>query len=149
MLHKRDKELPTIISHVQGVRIVLERDRLVSILGIPNNRNTITMDSNRRGNFPSLYPRALTYFFGHTLVRKGADLVKSENEDYQSGHNNYRKDKRRKEWIPSCKEDRVSSSRPCEDDDETKSSDDEEDEDGAQNTISMDAFQAKMRTAFE
>ncbi|KAI5681711.1 hypothetical protein M9H77_02939 [Catharanthus roseus] len=109
MLHKMDKDLPTIISHIKGVRIVLERDRLASILGILENGNTVTMDSNRRavdedanwtfdvacsrfnihhlaldrrriihgGDFPSLLPRALAYLFGHILVKKGVDLVKS------------------------------------------------------------------------
>ncbi|KAI5676236.1 hypothetical protein M9H77_07186 [Catharanthus roseus] len=48
ILHKMDKDLPTIISHVKGVRIILEKGRLTSILGIPNNGNIVTMDSNMR-----------------------------------------------------------------------------------------------------
>ncbi|KAI5681001.1 hypothetical protein M9H77_02228 [Catharanthus roseus] len=43
-----DKDLPAIISHVKVVRIVLERDHLSSILGISDNGNTLTVDSNRR-----------------------------------------------------------------------------------------------------
>ncbi|KAI5671333.1 hypothetical protein M9H77_11697 [Catharanthus roseus] len=133
MLHKTDKDLPTIIHYVKGVRIVLERDRQASILGIPDNGNTIIVDSNRRGNFPSLLPRALTYFFGHTLVQKGADLVKSK----------------KKQWISSSEEDRSSFLQPVEDDDEAEASDDEEDEAGVQNTILMDAFQTEMQITFE
>lgn len=48
MPNKTDEDLPTIISHVKGVRIVLERERLVSILGILDNGNTVTVDSNTR-----------------------------------------------------------------------------------------------------
>ncbi|KAI5664094.1 hypothetical protein M9H77_23417 [Catharanthus roseus] len=44
MLHKMDKDLPTIIYHVKGVRIVLERDCLASIHGIPDNGNIVTND---------------------------------------------------------------------------------------------------------
>ncbi|KAI5662716.1 hypothetical protein M9H77_22039 [Catharanthus roseus] len=39
MIHKTDKDLSTIISHVKGARIVLERNHLASILGISDNGN--------------------------------------------------------------------------------------------------------------
>lgn len=103
MLHKTDKDLSTIISTVKGVRILLDRELLASILGIADAGNTISIDSNKKtidedsdwnydatcdrleiwprsgeyryilhgGNFCQLLPRVLTYFFGHTLVRKG------------------------------------------------------------------------------
>ncbi|KAI5681011.1 hypothetical protein M9H77_02238 [Catharanthus roseus] len=64
MLHKMDKDLPTIISQGKGVRIIVERDRVASILGIPDNRNTVTVDQNRRSidedpdwNFDAAYSR--------------------------------------------------------------------------------------------
>ncbi|KAI5676629.1 hypothetical protein M9H77_07579 [Catharanthus roseus] len=37
-----DKDLPIIISHVKGVRIILERDHLAFILRILNNGNAVT-----------------------------------------------------------------------------------------------------------
>lgn len=48
VLYKMDKNLSTIISIVKGVCIVLDREHLASILGIRDERNTITIDSNRK-----------------------------------------------------------------------------------------------------
>ncbi|KAI5650300.1 hypothetical protein M9H77_36305 [Catharanthus roseus] len=48
MTHKTNKDLQTIISTVKGVRIILDRERLTSILRILDNGNTVTMDSNRK-----------------------------------------------------------------------------------------------------
>ncbi|KAI5676993.1 hypothetical protein M9H77_07943 [Catharanthus roseus] len=41
MLHKMDKDLETIISTVKGVRIILTRKRLTSILGSKKKRASI------------------------------------------------------------------------------------------------------------
>lgn len=43
-----DKDLFTIISTVKGVRIVLDRERVGSILGITDKGNTITIESNKK-----------------------------------------------------------------------------------------------------
>ncbi|KAI5681227.1 hypothetical protein M9H77_02454 [Catharanthus roseus] len=151
ILHKMDKDLPTIISHVKGVRIVLERDRLASILGILDNGNTITVDSNRRaindetnwnfdvacsnfniqhrtldlkriihrGTFPSLLPRALAYFFGHTDVQKRGRfsevstrmMIINRAATSDSIHNIQQlrlpMEREKKEWILTSEEDRL------------------------------------------
>ncbi|KAI5676930.1 hypothetical protein M9H77_07880 [Catharanthus roseus] len=43
MVHKMDKDLPTIISIVKGVRIILNRERLASILGIRDQGNIVAV----------------------------------------------------------------------------------------------------------
>lgn len=48
MFHKTDKDLSTIISIVKGVRIILDRERLASILGIMDEGSTIIVDSNKK-----------------------------------------------------------------------------------------------------
>ncbi|KAI5676992.1 hypothetical protein M9H77_07942 [Catharanthus roseus] len=48
MLHKTDKNIQTIISTVKGVRMVFDRARLVIILGIRDEGNTIIVDFNRK-----------------------------------------------------------------------------------------------------
>ncbi|KAI5667933.1 hypothetical protein M9H77_17786 [Catharanthus roseus] len=104
------KDLPTIISHVKRVRIILERDRPASILGILDNGKTVIVDSNRRRT--TIINRATINDSLHEVqqLRKLLDLALE-----------------------------VSSSQLVEDDDEVKASYDE-DEAGAQNTIPMDAF---------
>ncbi|KAI5649254.1 hypothetical protein M9H77_35259 [Catharanthus roseus] len=48
MTHKTNKDLQTIISIVKEVSIILDTERLASILGIPDNENSITVDSNKK-----------------------------------------------------------------------------------------------------
>ncbi|KAI5681284.1 hypothetical protein M9H77_02511 [Catharanthus roseus] len=48
MIHKMEKDLETIISTIKGVRIILDRERLASILGIQNEENSTAMDLNRK-----------------------------------------------------------------------------------------------------
>lgn len=48
MLHITDKDLFTILSTVKGVRIVLDRKSLASILGFRHERNNVTVDSNKK-----------------------------------------------------------------------------------------------------
>ncbi|KAI5663519.1 hypothetical protein M9H77_22842 [Catharanthus roseus] len=152
------------ISHVKGVRFVLERGRLTSILGISDNRNTVTMYSNRRsidenldwnfdvtcshcniqhkaldrrriihgGDFPSLLPRAHTYFF-----EKGVDSPSEEDRLWDCSASGFRPIKKTTQSGI-----RTLSSEPVEDDDD-------EDKASAQNTIPIDAFQTGMQTVFE
>ncbi|KAI5662205.1 hypothetical protein M9H77_21528 [Catharanthus roseus] len=61
MNHKTNKYLQTIISTVKGVMIILDRERLASILEIPDNGNSVIVDSNRKIIDEDL----------HTLVQKG------------------------------------------------------------------------------
>lgn len=102
MTYKTDKDLEIIFSTLKGVRIILTRERLISILGIQDEGNMVTIDSNKKsidkdpdwsidascqcfgiwpcsihrcrifhvGDFRTLLPRALSYFFGYTLVQK-------------------------------------------------------------------------------
>ncbi|KAI5681222.1 hypothetical protein M9H77_02449 [Catharanthus roseus] len=84
------------------------------------------------------YPNLVREFYANILHKMDKDLptiishCKRENNDYQPGRNKIR----------------ASSSQQVEDDNEAKASDYEEDEAGAQNTISVDAFQTQMQTAF-
>ncbi|KAI5664173.1 hypothetical protein M9H77_23496 [Catharanthus roseus] len=48
MTHKTDKDLQIITSTIKGVRIILHRERLLSILGILGNGNIVIVDSNRK-----------------------------------------------------------------------------------------------------
>lgn len=48
MLHKIDNDLPTIISTVKVVRIILDRARLATFLGIRDEGNMVTVDSNNK-----------------------------------------------------------------------------------------------------
>ncbi|KAI5649283.1 hypothetical protein M9H77_35288 [Catharanthus roseus] len=48
MFHKTDKDLSTIISTAKSVRIILDKERLTSLLGIRDKGNTITTDSKRK-----------------------------------------------------------------------------------------------------
>lgn len=48
MLHKRDKTPETIISTVKGVRIVLDRTHLATILSLRDAGNMFTVDSKRK-----------------------------------------------------------------------------------------------------
>lgn len=48
IFHKIDKDLSTIISTVKGVRMVLDKSCLASILGIRDDGNIVTVDSNRK-----------------------------------------------------------------------------------------------------
>ncbi|KAI5676295.1 hypothetical protein M9H77_07245 [Catharanthus roseus] len=116
MLHKSDKDLPTIISHGKGVRIILERDRLASILGILDNGNTITIGTKRRRK------------------EEGVDPPSEEDRLRDRSTSGFRPiEKTTRSSIGA------SSSQPCKDNE-----DDEEDETGAQNTIPMNAFQTEM-----
>ncbi|KAI5664043.1 hypothetical protein M9H77_23366 [Catharanthus roseus] len=151
MLHKMDKDLPTIISHAKGVRIVLERDCLVSIIGIPNNGNTTTVDLNKRSkdkdpdwNFDAGCSRfnIQHWALDHCRIIYGGDFLYllPRALAYLFVHTLVQKGGGFSErTTPSSI--RVSSSQPVEDDDEAEALDDEEDEAGAQNTISRDAFQ--------
>ncbi|KAI5671476.1 hypothetical protein M9H77_11840 [Catharanthus roseus] len=48
MTHKTNEDLQTIISIVKRVRLILDRERLATILWIPDTGNSITIDSNRK-----------------------------------------------------------------------------------------------------
>ncbi|KAI5680962.1 hypothetical protein M9H77_02189 [Catharanthus roseus] len=48
MLYRTDKGLETIISTIKGVRIILTRERLASILAIPDEGTIVTMDLNKK-----------------------------------------------------------------------------------------------------
>lgn len=48
MLHKTDKNLQATIFTVKEVHIISDRVRLATILGIRDDENTITVDSNRK-----------------------------------------------------------------------------------------------------
>ncbi|KAI5653321.1 hypothetical protein M9H77_30508 [Catharanthus roseus] len=48
MTHKTNKECQTIVLTIKGLRIILDRERLVTVLGIPDNENQIIVDSNRK-----------------------------------------------------------------------------------------------------
>ncbi|KAI5675898.1 hypothetical protein M9H77_06848 [Catharanthus roseus] len=111
MTHITNTDLQTLVSTIKTVRIILDKERQVTILGIPDNGNSVTVDSNRKtidedpdwnfdtacnlfeiwpqaldhcriihgGDFPNLLHRALVYFLWHTLVQKGAALVKASS----------------------------------------------------------------------
>ncbi|KAI5649779.1 hypothetical protein M9H77_35784 [Catharanthus roseus] len=158
---------------------MLSRDCLISILGIRDEGNLdlewnyeVTcdcfsirlhlMDRHRilhRGNFPTLLPHALTYFFRHILKIK-----------FRTFNNcSYSWDEANKVWIPSAEEDRLqecnyasfrsikkttqtgigaSFSLPDDDKREDDESYDLSVED-APPTVPIDKFQTKMRAAFE
>ncbi|KAI5653667.1 hypothetical protein M9H77_30854 [Catharanthus roseus] len=48
MTHTTNKDLQTIISIVKTGRIILDKEHLASILGIPHTGNSVTVDSNRK-----------------------------------------------------------------------------------------------------
>lgn len=48
MLYKTDKDLQTIITTVKGVHIILDRVRLMTILGIRDEGESATVDSKRK-----------------------------------------------------------------------------------------------------
>ncbi|KAI5652315.1 hypothetical protein M9H77_29502 [Catharanthus roseus] len=48
MTHKTNKDLQTTVSTVKGVRIILDRERLETILAIQESGNLVTVDSNRK-----------------------------------------------------------------------------------------------------
>ncbi|KAI5652344.1 hypothetical protein M9H77_29531 [Catharanthus roseus] len=48
MLHKTEKDLKTIISTIKGVRIILTREHLASVLGISDEENLVTVDSKKK-----------------------------------------------------------------------------------------------------
>ncbi|KAI5662941.1 hypothetical protein M9H77_22264 [Catharanthus roseus] len=136
MTRKTNKDLQTIISTVKGVRIILDGKCLASILGIPDNGNSVTVDSNRKTidedpdwnfdiacsrfeihDFPNLLHCALAYFFGHTLFQKGMALVKFRTKiinrttigyKFTTLNNcGYSWDKENQVWIPPFEEDRL------------------------------------------
>lgn len=48
ILHKVDKDFSSIISTVKGECTILDKEHLASILGIRDEENTTTVDSNRK-----------------------------------------------------------------------------------------------------
>lgn len=48
MFHKMNKDFSTLISGVKGVHIILGWIHLASILVIRDERNTLTIDSNKK-----------------------------------------------------------------------------------------------------
>lgn len=65
MFHKTNKDPSTIISMVKGVRIILDRERLTSILGITDEETTITIYSNKKTideDLDSNYDATYNYF---------------------------------------------------------------------------------------
>ncbi|KAI5658200.1 hypothetical protein M9H77_26993 [Catharanthus roseus] len=116
MLHKIDKGLPTIISHVKGVRIVLERDCLASILGILDNGNTDTENDDYQQGCNKWDKRRKEYIPPSEEARLWDRTVGSFRPIKKTTRSSIE----------------ASSSQLGEDDDEAKASDDEEDGDGAQ-----------------
>ncbi|KAI5676952.1 hypothetical protein M9H77_07902 [Catharanthus roseus] len=110
MAHKMDKDLPTIISTVKGLGLLLQRSvshqffrfktkgvrsswtlikcllmrTLIGISRLMDRRHII-----HRADFRTLLPCALYYFFGHTLVQKGADRVKGKEIVHRVTTENY------------------------------------------------------------
>ncbi|KAI5676129.1 hypothetical protein M9H77_07079 [Catharanthus roseus] len=177
MTHQMNKDLRSITSNVKGVRITLNRERLASILRIPNNGNSITVDSNRKTidedldwNFDiacsrfEIRPRALDR---HRIIRGDNFPNLLHLLPISLGTHSSKRgaalDKENQVWIRPFEEDRLLDRNPASfhkikkptkpDDDEADESynpsDDEEYEAGAQNTILIDVFQTEMQTAFE
>ncbi|KAI5676005.1 hypothetical protein M9H77_06955 [Catharanthus roseus] len=70
MLHKMDKDLEIIIS--TGVRIILTRECLASILGTPDEGTSVTVDSNKKTideNLGWSYNAACDRFWPHLMDR--------------------------------------------------------------------------------
>ncbi|KAI5675964.1 hypothetical protein M9H77_06914 [Catharanthus roseus] len=141
MTHKTNKDLRTIISTVKGVRIILNREHLASILGILDDGNSVTVNSNKKTinkdidwSFDMACSRfeILSRALDHSII---IHMSNFSNPLYRAltyffGHT-----------IPVKDNDEGGES--------YNPSDDEKDEADTQNTIPMDAFQIDMRAAFE
>ncbi|KAI5676254.1 hypothetical protein M9H77_07204 [Catharanthus roseus] len=161
MTYKTNKDLQTIISTIKGVRIILDRKRLASILGIPGTKNLLT--NHPQGQFPKSFSSCSCLFLWAQTRSKGGCFREVIKYFYNCG---YLLDEENQVWVPHSKEDRLqecnaagfrsikktthtglgaSSSQQVEGDGEANESNNpsyvEEDKADAQNTILIDAVQ--------
>ncbi|KAI5676817.1 hypothetical protein M9H77_07767 [Catharanthus roseus] len=103
MAHKTDKDLETIISTVKGVRIILTRERLASILGIREEEDTLTMDSIKSPLTSTpigVFTRVVNVL---RLSTRSAQIINF----IMFNNCNYSWDEKNKVWIPMAEEDRL------------------------------------------
>ncbi|KAI5649470.1 hypothetical protein M9H77_35475 [Catharanthus roseus] len=111
MVHEMDKDLPTIISTVKRVRIILIKERLASILRISNEGNTITwtpIKSLLMRNLIGVSTQVVRILVSGNGWEKRLSIGSPQIINFTTSNNcDYFWNEKNNVWIPQAEEDRL------------------------------------------